>query len=75
MQRKLAQLSRDHHLALVAAKRLRDAGEATAGDARERFLAYWREHGRVTSGSRRRFCCPPTRDTAIRLTPTSSRCS
>jgi hemerythrin-like domain-containing protein len=41
----LRPLSRDHHVALVAARDLR---RATAGDtaaARDRFLAFWHEHG------------------------------
>ncbi|HVW17432.1 MAG TPA: hemerythrin domain-containing protein [Solirubrobacteraceae bacterium] len=42
----LASLSRDHHQALVVAQRLRRADAAGAADARERFLDYWREHGR-----------------------------
>jgi hypothetical protein len=46
MKRQLAQLSRDHHKALVVAKRLREARESTAGEARDGFLEYWREHGR-----------------------------
>jgi hemerythrin-like domain-containing protein len=42
----LASLSRDHHQALVVAQRLRRATNATAGEAREMFLAYWTRHGR-----------------------------
>jgi hemerythrin-like domain-containing protein len=41
----LQPLSRDHHVTLVAAQRLRRATEATAGDARAQFLAFWAEHG------------------------------
>jgi hemerythrin-like domain-containing protein len=41
----LQPLSRDHHVALVAAQRLRRATQATAGDARRHFLAFWAEHG------------------------------
>jgi hemerythrin-like domain-containing protein len=41
----LQPLSRDHHVALVAAQRLRRATEATAGDARQHFLTFWAEHG------------------------------
>lgn len=41
----LQPLSRDHHVALVAAQRLRRAGADDAGGARDAFLAFWREHG------------------------------
>jgi hemerythrin-like domain-containing protein len=41
----LAPLSRDHHVGLVAAQRLRRVTDATAPGARDDFLAYWREHG------------------------------
>jgi hemerythrin-like domain-containing protein len=41
----LQPLSRDHHVALVAAQRLRRATEAKAAEAREQFLAFWHEHG------------------------------
>ena len=41
--RALQPLSRDHHVALVAAQRLRRATDGEA--AREQFLAFWREHG------------------------------
>lgn len=41
----LAPLSRDHHHALVIARRLRHASEATAADARQAFLEYWRADG------------------------------
>jgi hemerythrin-like domain-containing protein len=41
----LQPLSRDHHVALVAAQRLRRATEADAAAAREAFLEFWREHG------------------------------
>jgi iron-sulfur cluster repair protein YtfE (RIC family) len=41
----LQPLSRDHHVALVAAQRLRRATEATADDARQHFLTFWHEHG------------------------------
>jgi hemerythrin-like domain-containing protein len=40
----LQPLSRDHHVALVAARRLRRAGSDT-GEARDAFLDFWREHG------------------------------
>jgi hypothetical protein len=43
----LAQLSRDHHQALVVAQQLRRATDATAAEAREAFLAYWTGHGRL----------------------------
>jgi hemerythrin-like domain-containing protein len=39
----LQPLSRDHHVALVAAQRLRRATDAAA--ARDEFLAFWGEHG------------------------------
>lgn len=42
----LASLSRDHHQALVVAQQLRRADAERAPGTRERFLAYWREHGR-----------------------------
>jgi hemerythrin-like domain-containing protein len=41
--RALQPLSRDHHVALVAAQRLRRAMDGDA--ARDEFLAFWREHG------------------------------
>jgi hypothetical protein len=41
----LQPLSRDHHVALVVAQRLRRATEADADAARDGFLSYWREHG------------------------------
>jgi hemerythrin-like domain-containing protein len=43
--RALQPLSRDHHVALVAAQRLRRAAEGDATAAREAFLAFWHEHG------------------------------
>jgi hypothetical protein len=41
--RALQPLSRDHHVALVAAQRLRRAEDAAA--ARRAFLEFWEEHG------------------------------
>jgi hemerythrin-like domain-containing protein len=41
----LQPLSRDHHVALVAAQRLRRATGDGAAAARDEFLAFWREHG------------------------------
>ena len=41
----LQPLSRDHHVALVAAQRLRRATDADAATARDAFLTFWREHG------------------------------
>ena len=41
----LRPLSRDHHVALVAAQRLRRATNDDAAAAREAFLEFWREHG------------------------------
>lgn len=41
--RALQPLSRDHHVALVAAQRLRRADEPA--QARDTFLTFWREHG------------------------------
>jgi hemerythrin-like domain-containing protein len=41
----LQPLSRDHHVALVAAQRLRRATDADAGAVRDAFLAFWHEHG------------------------------
>jgi iron-sulfur cluster repair protein YtfE (RIC family) len=42
----LEQLSRDHHVALVIAQRLKRASEPTAGEACRAFLDYWRRDGR-----------------------------
>ena len=42
----LQELSRDHHHALVAALRLKRAGEESAGAARDGFIAYWDAEGR-----------------------------
>ena len=41
----LQPLSRDHHVALGAALRLRRATDDSALAAREAFLAFWHEHG------------------------------
>lgn len=38
----LAPLSRDHHRALVVARRLREADGESAGEAARRFLEHWR---------------------------------
>lgn len=38
----LAPLSRDHHHALVIARRLREADGESAGEAARRFLEHWR---------------------------------
>jgi len=43
----LASLSRDHHHALVVAQQLRRATDATAAEARDAFLTYWADHGRL----------------------------
>ena len=43
----LAPLSRDHHLALFVAQRLARADDASARDAAQRFLEFWRDHGRT----------------------------
>jgi hemerythrin-like domain-containing protein len=43
--RALQPLSRDHHVALVAAQRLRRATANDAGAARSTFLEFWNEHG------------------------------
>jgi hypothetical protein len=43
----LTPLSRDHHLALFVAQRLRRAGDADAADARAAFLDFWEAHGRA----------------------------
>jgi hemerythrin-like domain-containing protein len=40
----LTPLSHDHHQALFVAQRLKRAEDA--GEARDRFLDYWRSHGR-----------------------------
>jgi iron-sulfur cluster repair protein YtfE (RIC family) len=42
----LAQLSRDHHQALVVAQRLRRADPETAAAARDAFLDFWATEGR-----------------------------
>ena len=41
----LQPLSRDHHVALVAAQSLRRATGSDAASARVAFLEFWREHG------------------------------
>ena len=41
----LQTLSRDHHQALVIARRLRRAGETDAADAQAAFLEFWRSDG------------------------------
>jgi hemerythrin-like domain-containing protein len=41
----LQPLSRDHHVALVAAQRLRRASDADAVGARAAFLEFWTAHG------------------------------
>jgi hemerythrin-like domain-containing protein len=43
--RALQPLSRDHHVALSVALRLRRAAEDDVSAAREAFLAFWRDHG------------------------------
>jgi hemerythrin-like domain-containing protein len=43
--RALQPLSRDHHVALVAAQRLRRAAADDADAARAAFLDFWHEHG------------------------------
>ena len=43
----LQDLSRDHHKALFVAQQLRRADGGGAGAARDRFLDFWREHGRL----------------------------
>jgi hemerythrin-like domain-containing protein len=43
----LATLSRDHHQALVVAQQLRRVTDATGAEAREAFLQYWTDHGRL----------------------------
>lgn len=43
----LVSLSHDHHQALFVAQKLRRATAATAGDARDAFLAFWEQHGRA----------------------------
>jgi hypothetical protein len=41
----LQPLSCDHHVALVAAQRLRRATDVDVAAARDAFLAFWHEHG------------------------------
>ena len=41
----LQPLSRDHHVALVTAQRLRRAGAGDEAAVRDAFLEFWREHG------------------------------
>jgi hypothetical protein len=60
----LASLSRDHPPALVFAKQLRRATDATAAAAQAAFLTYWSRHGRLHPGSRRRSSSVPTPATA-----------
>ncbi|HEX5780347.1 MAG TPA: hemerythrin domain-containing protein [Solirubrobacteraceae bacterium] len=43
--RALQPLSRDHHVALVAAQRLRRTGEGDIATARQAFLKFWHERG------------------------------
>jgi hypothetical protein len=43
----LVTLSRDHHLALSVAQKLRRATADNAGQARGAFMTYWDEHGRA----------------------------
>jgi hypothetical protein len=43
----LAPLSRDHHHALVLARRLREASAATVSAEADRFLGHWREEERL----------------------------
>jgi hemerythrin HHE cation binding domain-containing protein len=43
----LAPLSRDHHHALVLARRLREASAATVSVEADRFLGHWREEERL----------------------------
>jgi hemerythrin-like domain-containing protein len=43
----LASLSRDHHLALVVAQKLRRVTDGGCAAAREAALVYWRAHGRT----------------------------
>lgn len=42
----LARFSRDHHVALVVAQRLKRASESETEDACSDFLGYWRSDGR-----------------------------
>jgi hypothetical protein len=41
----LAELSRDHHQALVVARRLKRADDESVDRAREGFLDYWEHEG------------------------------
>jgi len=43
----LASLSRDHHHALVAAQRLRRADAGSAVEARDAFVTFWTDQGRL----------------------------
>jgi hemerythrin-like domain-containing protein len=43
----LAPLSRDHHHALVIAKRLREAKQDDAAEAARAFLEHWEQHEKV----------------------------
>jgi hemerythrin-like domain-containing protein len=54
----LQQLSRDHHRALVAAQRLKRAGDSGAKEARARFLEYWDADGNAHFREEEEFLLP-----------------
>jgi hemerythrin-like domain-containing protein len=56
----LAELSRDHHQGLFVAQRLRRATDATAGEAREAFLAFWDAGGHAHFGIEEDVLLPAT---------------
>lgn len=63
----LAPLSRDHHVALEVALRLRRADAATVADAVARFGTYWQEHGAAHFEQEERALLPvlPADDAAL----------
>jgi hypothetical protein len=70
----LAQLSRDHHHGLVIAQRLRRATPTTADAAREAFLTFWADEGRIHFRAEEEHLLPalarhqpPTHDAIVRV--------
>ena len=61
----LASLSRDHHLALVVALKLRSATASTADEARAAMAAFWPVHGRRHFRVEEEILLPATPATAI----------
>ena len=70
----LAQLSRDHHHGLVVAQRLRRATPTSVAAAREAFLVFWADEGRVHFRAEEELLLPalarhqpPTHDAIVRV--------